>query len=188
MNPGRLNVGPNHSSRIESGEEPASLEDNLPNAQLFSIDVIDKEFDAIIHLLNTGYAPEDYSTWQKKQLIVKTSDYTLIVGQLYKLGSDEILRRCIFDHERQWVMAEAHASVLGGHYVGKEIVHKILQDVLWWPTIHMDTRKYYCDCNKCQRTGKPSRHEEMPLAPQITLQAFDKWAVDFFGPISPPRK
>ena len=59
--------------------------------QLFSIDVVDKEFDAIIHLLNTGYAPEDYSIWKKKQLVVKASDYMLIAGQLYKLGPDEIL-------------------------------------------------------------------------------------------------
>ena len=51
----------------------------------------------------------------------------LIAGQLYKWGLDEILHRCIFDHERQWVMAEAHAGVLGGHYVGKATVRNILQ-------------------------------------------------------------
>ena len=28
---GQLNVGPDHLSRIESGEEPTSLEDNFPN-------------------------------------------------------------------------------------------------------------------------------------------------------------
>ena len=66
VKPRWLNVGPDHLSWIESGEEPTNLEDNLPDPQLFVIDVVDKEFDAIIHLLNTGYAPEDYSTWQKK--------------------------------------------------------------------------------------------------------------------------
>ena len=34
---GRLNLGPDHLSRLESGEEPTSLDEGLPNAQLFAI-------------------------------------------------------------------------------------------------------------------------------------------------------
>jgi hypothetical protein len=35
MNPGRLNVGPYHLSRITNGEEPINLEDNFLDAQFF---------------------------------------------------------------------------------------------------------------------------------------------------------
>ena len=64
LKPGRLNVGPYHLSRIESGEEPTSLEDNFPDAQLFSGTMMEdqnKEFNATIHFLSTGYAPLGFS-------------------------------------------------------------------------------------------------------------------------------
>ena len=68
------------------------------------------------------------------------------------------------------------------------MVRKILQAGLWWPTMHADARDYCHIYDVCQRTGKPSRRDGIPLVPQITLQAFDKWVVDFVGPISPVGK
>ena len=44
VRPGRLNARPDHLSRLESGEEPVSLEDCLPDVQLFSIQIIDDHF------------------------------------------------------------------------------------------------------------------------------------------------
>ena len=99
VKPGRLNVGPDHLSRIESGEEPTNLEDIFPDAQLFAIHMMDDqnhEFNAIIKFLSIGYAPKGISTNKKKHLVVKAADYTLIARHLYKLGADEILRRCVF--------------------------------------------------------------------------------------------
>ena len=85
-------------------------------------------------------------------------------------------------------MREAHDGVVGGHYIGKETVCKILHVELWWPTIHMDTKIFYRHCDIFQRTEQPSHCDKMPLTLHITLQAFDKWKVYFVGLISPPGK
>ena len=67
----------------------------------------------------TGTVLEEFTMQQKKQLVVKATYFTLIAGQLYKLGPDEILRRYVLEHERQQILAEAHAGIAGGHYAGK---------------------------------------------------------------------
>ena len=62
--------------------------------------MVDKNFEAIIHLLSTGYAPEGFTTTQKKHLVIRDADFMLIASQLYKLGPDEILRRFVFYYKR----------------------------------------------------------------------------------------
>src|SRR5271156_3220752 len=77
VKPGRLNLGPDHPSRLESGEEPTSLEDNLPDAQLCAIQMVDEYFQDIVQFPSTGFARTEMSTQQKKQLAVKAADFTL---------------------------------------------------------------------------------------------------------------
>jgi len=36
--------------------------------------------------------------------------------------------------------------------------------------------------------GKPTLSNEMSLQPQVLIEPFEKWALDFVGPISPPSK
>ena len=114
-----MNAGLNHLSRLESGEEPTDLENNLPDAQLFSIHIVDDYFAEIIKFLITGNALAKYSKKQRKQIVVKAVNFTIIVGQLYKLGPDEILRWYVLTHERPLILQEAHDGIVGGYYSGK---------------------------------------------------------------------
>ena len=66
VKPGRLNVGPNHLLWIDSGEEPSNLEDNFPDAQLFSIQIADEYYADIIHFLTTRWALVEFTKKQKK--------------------------------------------------------------------------------------------------------------------------
>ena len=87
------------------------------------------------------------STIQKKQLIVKASDYQLIVGKLYKLGPDEILGRCILLHEQGPILEEAHAGIVGGHYGGRDTTGNVFRTRLWWPMLHNDAVNYARSCD-----------------------------------------
>jgi hypothetical protein len=53
--------------------------------------VADEYFVDIIQYKSTGNAPQEFNTIQKKNMVVKDSDYQLIAGNLYKMGADNIL-------------------------------------------------------------------------------------------------
>ena len=61
VKPGRLNTSPNHLLHIENGEEPTNIEDGLPDAQLFHIEIENDYYGPIVHFLSTGLAPVDMS-------------------------------------------------------------------------------------------------------------------------------
>ena len=115
--------------------------------------------------MTIGEAPKPYTMQQKKQLVVRIADFTFIAGQLYKLGPDEILHRYVLEHEQRRIIEEAHAGIVGGHYAGKSTTKKVLIVGLWWPTVHKDAKEFCRICYVCQRIGKPSRRDEMPLKP-----------------------
>ena len=79
-------------SRVESGEDPAGIDNDLLDAHLFRVEAIPAELVEIGQYLQEGKAPDDYSEKRKKILTIKVATYTLISGNLYKLGLDDILR------------------------------------------------------------------------------------------------
>ena len=68
----------------------------MSDVQLFSIEVVDAHFADIIQFLTICMAPTDYSVQEKKELVTRATDFTIIVGHLYKMGADEVLRSYVF--------------------------------------------------------------------------------------------
>jgi hypothetical protein len=104
------------------------------------------------------------------------------------LGLDNILRRCVLDHERKDILWECHNRVTKGHVGGKATAHKFLQGRLWWEMLFKDEKVFARSFDVCQRVGKPSRRDELPLHPVRALQSFEKWVVDFIRLINTTTK
>ena len=63
---------------------------------------------------------------KKKQILtMKAAPYSLINGFLYKMGLNEILRRCVLEHEIDNIMYEAHYEPEGGHFQADTTTKKI---------------------------------------------------------------
>ena len=112
----KLNFGLDHLSRIDTREEPTRVEDNLPDAHIFRIESVPIELEEIAQFLEDGQAPEGMSMNKKQILAMKAAPYSLINGFLYKMGLDNILRRCVLEHEINNIMYEAHYGPTGGHF------------------------------------------------------------------------
>ena len=97
------------------------------------------------------------------------------------MGTYEILRHYFLEHERPMVLNEAYGGVKGDHYAGKETMCKLLQEGLWWPTMHAHASDYCHRCDICQIFGKPSRQDDMS---QVTLEEFDNGWLNLYVPLN----
>jgi hypothetical protein len=78
---------------------------------LLAIRNIDDHFINIVQFLSTRMAPSEYTITQKKKLVVHAIDFSLIDAQLYNMGPNEILRRCVMEEEIPLILAEAHEDI-----------------------------------------------------------------------------
>ncbi|KAL2624390.1 hypothetical protein R1flu_008635 [Riccia fluitans] len=51
--------------------------------------------------------------------------------------------------------------------------------------VFRDVATYVKVCDPCQRTGRPIASTRWPLTPILPLAPFEKWGIDFVGPIAP---
>ena len=127
----RLHRTISHTRKKNTCKEPTGVEDDLPNPHLFRIEAVLAELEEIAQFLENGQAPEGMSMKKKQILAMKAAQYSLINGFLYKMGLDDILRRCVLEHERNNIMYEAHYGPAGGHFQADTTAKKIQQSWLW---------------------------------------------------------
>ena len=94
-----------------------------------------------------------------------------------------IIRKCVHKDEIYDILKASHDEPCGGHFADKRTAYKELHFGYYWPTIFKDAKKFVRSCDGCQRMGKLVQRDEMPLQPQVLIETFERWALDFVGPI-----
>ncbi|KAL3690876.1 hypothetical protein R1sor_004527 [Riccia sorocarpa] len=176
-------------SRLYTKDQPKEIEDNFPDEELFQLTTTkNTRYLDEYRYLKTLQCPEDLDPQQRAVFVHKMGPYELKNGILFKMGSDKELRRCLESYEVGGVIESLHSEASGGHYAMKNTVKKILAAGYWWPMMFKDTQEYIRRCDACQRIGKPTATThctQWPLTPIPYLAPFEKWGIDFVGPIQP---
>ncbi|CAM8934645.1 unnamed protein product [Rhodiola kirilowii] len=101
---------------------------------------------------------------------------------LWKIGVDQMLRRCIPDIEIASIVSFCHEHACGGHFGPMRTARKILDSGFFWPSVFRDSYEHCWRCDRCQRVGNISARNEMPQVPILVNDVFDIWGIDFMGP------
>ena len=101
------------------------------------------------------------------------------------MGADNQLRRCLEAKDPKKVMRAMHSGLSRGHFAAITTANQIWTSGYWWPYLIHDVRAYVGSCDQYQRMGAPSFRNHWPLTPIIPIAPFEKWGIDFIGPIAP---
>eukprot|EP00253_Pinus_taeda_P029343 PITA_29343 len=152
--PSKENVVADFLSRVNllAGEE-GMVDDQMPDEQLFSISILSPWFADIANYLVSAQFPPHLSSKEKSKIVRKRTPFNWIRGNIFKLGLDQILRRCAREEEVFDILLTCHDGPCGGHFAAKRTAFKILQASYYWPTLHQDVRRYTSQCDRFQRMG-----------------------------------
>ncbi|RVX07778.1 Retrovirus-related Pol polyprotein from transposon 297 [Vitis vinifera] len=108
----------------------------------------------------------------------------LLLGRafLFKYCADQIIRKCVPEDEQQGILSHCHENACGGHFASQKIAMKVLQSGFTWSSLFKDAHIMCRSCDRCQRLGKLTKRNQMPMNPILIVELFDVWGIDFMGP------
>ncbi|CAM8969506.1 unnamed protein product [Rhodiola kirilowii] len=178
------NTMADHLNRLVREEDAGQITETFPDEHLYAISGKMPWFAPLVNYLVGGKFPPSYSRAHCLKLKHDAKYYVWDDPYLWKIGVDQILRRCIPDDEIASVISFCHEFACGGHFGPRRTARKILDSGFFWPHVFRDAYDHCKRCDRCQRVGNISARQEMPQVP-ILVNEFDIWGIDFMGPFPP---
>ncbi|RDX84217.1 Retrovirus-related Pol polyprotein, partial [Mucuna pruriens] len=172
-----------HLSRIERESEPIPIRDEFPDEHLLHIKTSSPWFADICNFVATSQFPPEASRLYKDKIRSDAKYYIWDDPYLWRLYSDQVIRRCIPEAEINSILQFCHSALGGGHYGSTRTARKVLDYGLYWLTVFRDAYHFVSTCDKCQKVGMAmTKRHEMPQQPILFCEVFDVWGIDLMGP------
>lgn len=139
--------------------EEGMVYDLLPDEHLFIILVISLWFADTTNYLVVGRFLDNISSKEKSNIMRKSAHFMWIRGNIFRLGPNHILRRCVRHEELFDVLWAYHDGPFGVHFSARRINFKVLQDGYYWTALHKYEKRY--TSNVMSSKGWESQHPRM---------------------------
>ncbi|GKA12722.1 reverse transcriptase domain-containing protein [Tanacetum coccineum] len=82
------------------------------------------------------------SSQQKKKLFKDVKHYFWNDPYLFRIGADQVIRRCVYGQEAIDILTAYHNGPTGGHHGVNYTAKKVFDFVFYWPTIYRDAHDW----------------------------------------------
>ncbi|GKB80999.1 reverse transcriptase domain-containing protein [Tanacetum coccineum] len=192
---GAENLAADHLSRLENPHqgdlEKKEINETFPLETLrmisFHGDSSTPWFADIANYHAGNFVVKGMSSQQKKKFFKDVRHYFWDDPYLFRIGADQVIRRCVYGQEAVDILTACHNGPTGGHHGANYTAKKVFDSGFYWPTIYRDAHDMVKSCDSCQRQGKISQKDEMPQNAIQVCEIFDVWGIDFMGPFPSSR-
>ncbi|KAI5323866.1 hypothetical protein L3X38_032939 [Prunus dulcis] len=120
------------------------------------------------------------------QQVLRRARYYVIKDKiLFRIGSDDLLMKCLAKKEQRIAMTEVHEGICGAHQASIKMRWLLRRHGYFWPTILKDCIEYAKGFQDCQRHGLVPHVPTEPMNPIVKAWPFKGWAMDVIGQIHP---
>ncbi|XP_076885455.1 uncharacterized protein LOC143534979 [Bidens hawaiensis] len=129
--------------KVETLKQPSVTEAMIANVESQK----ESWMTPIIEYLQEGRVPEDKE--EERKLKIKTLQYEIIEGNLYKKSYLGQSLKCINEEEAEYVIKEIHEGICGMHMGAKMVVARAMRAGYYWPSMFFSAVKEIQKCDSC---------------------------------------
>nr|GEY02897.1 reverse transcriptase domain-containing protein [Tanacetum cinerariifolium] len=167
---GAKNLTADHLSRLENPHqdelEKKEITETFPLETLgmivFCCDLSTPWFADITNYREGNFIVKGMSSQQKKKFFKDVNHYFWDGPYLFKICTDQVIRRCVHGQEAVDILTACHNGPIGGHLGVNYTTKKVFDPGFYWPIIYRDAHDLVTWCDACQHQGKISQRDEMP--------------------------